>query len=87
MSQYRRYYQSGGYYFFTLVTYQRYPIFSDPEKVEQLKFAINKVKKDRKFAHEILCGGRPQAQKPPFCPICDRDGESRFDCRARQRNS
>jgi len=42
---------------------------------------INKVKKDRKFAHEILCGGRPQAQKPPFCPVCDRDGESSFDCR------
>jgi hypothetical protein len=42
---------------------------------------INKVKKDRKFAYEILCGGRPQAQKPPFCPVCDRDGESSADCR------
>ena len=42
---------------------------------------INKVKNDRKFAYEILCGGRPHAQKPSFCPICDRDGESCFDCR------
>jgi hypothetical protein len=42
---------------------------------------ISKVKNDRKFAYEILCGGRPQAQKPPFCPVCDRDGESSSDCR------
>jgi hypothetical protein len=42
---------------------------------------INKVKTDRKFAYEILCGGRPHAQKPAFCPVCDRDGESSFDCR------
>jgi putative transposase len=50
MSQYRRHYQSGGYYFFTLVTYQRCPIFSNPEKVEQLKIAINKVKKKYPFS-------------------------------------
>jgi hypothetical protein len=42
---------------------------------------INKVKIDRRFAHEILCGGKPLAQKPAFCPICDREGESSFDCR------
>ncbi|MFL6399787.1 MAG: hypothetical protein ACJ72J_09460 [Nitrososphaeraceae archaeon] len=42
---------------------------------------INKVKIERKFAYETLCGGRPHAQKPAFCPICDRDGESSFDCR------
>jgi hypothetical protein len=42
---------------------------------------INKVKNDRKFAYEILCGGRPHAQKPAFCPVCDRAGESSFDCR------
>ncbi|MCE3237859.1 MAG: transposase [Gammaproteobacteria bacterium] len=49
MSQYRRYYQSGGNYFFTLVTHQRCPIFANPEKVEQLKIAINKVKKKYPF--------------------------------------
>jgi len=42
---------------------------------------IDKVKNDRKFAYEILCGGRPHAQKPAFCPVCDRAGESSFDCR------
>ena len=46
MSQYRRCYQAGGSYFFTLVTYQRRPIFSDPENVKHLKMAINKVKKN-----------------------------------------
>ncbi|MCC2666929.1 MAG: transposase, partial [Gammaproteobacteria bacterium] len=34
---------------FTLVTYQRCPIFANPEKVEQLKIAINKVKKKYPF--------------------------------------
>ena len=42
---------------------------------------IEKVKNDRKFAFEILCGGRPHAQKPAFCPVCDKDGQSSFDCR------
>ena len=42
---------------------------------------INKLKNDRKFAHEILCGGRPRAQKPAFCPVCDRDSDSSSDCR------
>jgi hypothetical protein len=42
---------------------------------------IDKVKNDRKFAYEILCGGRPHAQKPAFCPVCDRAGESSFDCK------
>lgn len=50
MSQYRRCYQSGGNYFFTLVTHQRHPIFANPEKVEQLKAAINKVKKKYPFS-------------------------------------
>jgi putative transposase len=50
MSQYKRHYQSGGHYFFTLVTYQRSPIFSNAEKVEQLKIAINKVKKTYPFS-------------------------------------
>jgi hypothetical protein len=42
---------------------------------------INKLKNDRKFAHEILCGGRPRAQKPAFCPVCDRENEGSSDCR------
>lgn len=36
---------------------------------------INKVKSDRDFAHQVLCGGTPHAQKPVICPVCDRNGE------------
>ncbi len=50
MSQYRRCYQPGGNYFFTLVTYQRRPIFANPEKIEQFNAAVNKVKKKYPFS-------------------------------------
>lgn len=50
MSEYRRCYQSGGYYFFTLVTHQRKPFFDNSENVEHLKNAINKVKKKYPFS-------------------------------------
>ena len=41
---------------------------------------IDKVKNDRQFAYEVLCGGRPYTQKPQFCPICDKGGESSSEC-------
>jgi hypothetical protein len=41
---------------------------------------INKLKDDRKFT-DTLCGGRPRAQKPAFCPVCDRDSDSSSGCR------
>jgi len=41
---------------------------------------ITKVKNDRRYAHEILCGGRPHAQKPAFCPVCDKQNEGSHDC-------
>ncbi len=50
MSQYKRCYQAGGNYFFTLVTYQRRPLFSNPENVKHFKVAINKVKKNHPFS-------------------------------------
>ncbi|HEV2917546.1 MAG TPA: transposase [Candidatus Babeliales bacterium] len=50
MSQYRRFYQSGGNYFFTLVTYHRRFLFANPENVKQFKIAINKVKKKYPFS-------------------------------------
>jgi hypothetical protein len=42
---------------------------------------IDKVKNDREFAHQVLCGGSPYVQKPVFCPVCDKDGDSAKDCR------
>jgi putative transposase len=50
MSQYSRCYQTCGNYFFTLVTYQRRPIFINPDNVRNLKIAINKVKKNYPFS-------------------------------------
>jgi hypothetical protein len=41
---------------------------------------IDKVKNDRQYAYEVLCGGRPHTQKPQFCPICDKGGESSSEC-------
>jgi putative transposase len=49
MSQYRRYYIPGGTYFFTLVTYQRNPLFSEPENVSLLRAAITQTRKERPF--------------------------------------
>ncbi len=50
MSQYRRCYQPGGNYFFTLVTDRRRPLFANPESVKQFKTAMNKVKKKYPFS-------------------------------------
>jgi hypothetical protein len=48
---------------------------------------IDKVKNDRRFAYEVLCGGRPHTQKPKFCPICDRGGESSSECQFYRKDS
>ena len=50
MSQYRRLYECGAHYFFTLVTHQRRPIFSELNHIRLLNFSINKVKKKYPFA-------------------------------------
>jgi hypothetical protein len=51
------------------------------------EYTINKLKNDRKFAYEILCGGRPYAQKPAFCPVCDRESEGSSDCKFYRQDS
>lgn len=40
---YRRVFVPGGTYFFTLVTYQRRPIFSTPAAIEQLRNAFRYI--------------------------------------------
>jgi putative transposase len=44
MSIYRRMYVPGGTYFFTLVTYQRKPLFSMPENIILLRQATRQIK-------------------------------------------
>jgi hypothetical protein len=48
---------------------------------------VDKVKNDRQFAYEVLCGGRPYTQKPKFCPICDKGGESSSECQFYRQDS
>jgi putative transposase len=54
MPEYRRAYVEGGTFFFTIVTHQRRPLFSDAANVERLRSAIRQVKQERPF--EIAAG-------------------------------
>ncbi len=47
--QYRRLYQEGGCYFFTVTTYGRQPIFRSPEAVELLRTAFRELRSERPF--------------------------------------
>jgi putative transposase len=49
MSNYRRVFIPGGVYFFTVVTYQRRPVFAAPENVDLLREAFHHVRTSRPF--------------------------------------
>jgi len=49
MSDYRRWFVAGGTYFFTLVTYNRYPLFRDARAREFLGDAIREVRSESPF--------------------------------------
>lgn len=49
MPHYRRLYQPGATIFLTLVTYNRYPYFSNPENVSKLRNAVATVKAEMPF--------------------------------------
>ena len=48
--EYRRHYQPGGWYFFTVVTYQRQPILTQPGNIACLRRAFRRVRKKRPFS-------------------------------------
>jgi putative transposase len=50
MSDYLRYYANGGYYFFTIVTFERISIFDNSHNVVLLNRAIQQVKAKHPFA-------------------------------------
>ena len=54
MSQYQRYYCPGGQYFFTVVTYQRQPLFEKPMHIELLKQSMRKVQRQYPFKIDAL---------------------------------
>jgi putative transposase len=49
MPEYRRNYIPGGTFFLTLVTYQRVPLFSNPENVNRLRFALSTTRLEMPF--------------------------------------
>ncbi len=52
MPEYRRAFAPGGTFFLTIVTYQRRPLFAEPENVTRLHEALAAVQRERPF--EIL---------------------------------
>lgn len=54
MADYRRADQPGGTYFFTLVTYERIPLFADAANVDRLRAAVLAVMNERPF--EFVAG-------------------------------
>lgn len=54
MSVYRRAYQSGGCYFFTVVTHERLPILTQPDIIERLRAAFRHVRSSRPFTIDAL---------------------------------
>jgi len=54
MSEYRRIYQPGGSYFFTIVTHQRLQILSQPDNIVRLKSAFDRVMKKYPFTMEAF---------------------------------
>ena len=49
MPEYRRIYVPGGTFFITLVTYQRKPLFSNPENISKLRHAVATVRSEMPF--------------------------------------
>jgi putative transposase len=49
MPEYRRTYVQGGTIFLTLVTYQRHPIFINPENIAQLRYSLTTVRSEMPF--------------------------------------
>lgn len=54
MPNYKRYYTSNAYYFFTVVTYKRQPIFQDINAIQLLKESIQTIKQKYPFTIEAI---------------------------------
>ena len=49
MPEYRHIYVPGGTFFITLVTYQRKPLFSNPENISKLRYAVATARSEMPF--------------------------------------
>ncbi len=51
---YRRFYQPGGRYFFTVTTYQRTPILKDRAQIDRLRKSFSRVRSKRPFEIDAI---------------------------------
>jgi hypothetical protein len=56
-------------------------------RMETIEKEVEKIKINRKFAHDVLCGVRVHAQRPNFCPVCDKGLEGSKECQFYQRDA
>jgi hypothetical protein len=56
-------------------------------RMETIEKEVEKIKINRKFAHDVLCGVRVRVQRPKFCPVCDKGLEGSKECLFYQRDS
>ena len=54
MSEYRRAFQPGGCYFFTVVTHGRRPWLTEEHAIERLRNAFRRVREDRPFTMDAI---------------------------------
>jgi putative transposase len=54
VSDYIRRYAQGGWYFFTVVTWNRKPLFAEPERIDLLRCAVASVRRERPFAIDAM---------------------------------
>jgi hypothetical protein len=56
-------------------------------RMETIDKEVEKIKINRKFAHDVLCGEHVRVQRPKFCPVCDKGLEGSKECLFYQRDS
>jgi len=78
MSQYRRVYQQGGSYFFTLVTYNRMPILTTFENLSRLDQSFKHVMMKHSFTVEAMVVLPDHLHCIWQLPPCDSDFSTRW---------
>lgn len=56
-------------------------------RIETIEKEVEKIKINRKFAYDVLCGKHIRAQRPKFCPVCDKGLEGSKECLFYQRDA
>ena len=79
MSNYRRVNFEGGYYFFTVVTFQRMKFLTDTPSHDCLRFAFGKVKEKRPFDNIAMCLLPDHLHCVWKLPDCDSDFSTRWN--------